>query len=82
MVAVRFNDSRGIKSIEIDKSVLEKLDVDQKHRLLKARSSDSLLAKFVDIIPLDELEERKLEEKERNMVSACIKIGANTKSRI
>ncbi|XP_065064504.1 WD repeat-containing protein 97-like isoform X2 [Rhopilema esculentum] len=73
MVAVRFNDSRGIKSIEIDKSVLEKLDVDQKHRLLKARSSDSLLAKFVDIIPFDELEERKLEEKERNMAVSILK---------
>ena len=74
MVAIRFNEPQGIKSIDVDEEVLANLDLDQKHRLQKARSSELLLAKFIDTIPLEELEERKLEEKEKNLVRICLHI--------
>lgn len=79
MVAIRFNEPVNMEPIEIDEEVLLNLDVDQAHRLQKARCSDLLLAKFVDTIPLDELEERKLEEKEKNLViNNVILIHCNT----
>ena len=69
MVVMNFDDPRGVDTIEPEKDVLELLDDDQKHRLTKARSSAFFVAKFVDIVPQDELEEREKEKRDKDLVS-------------
>ena len=76
-VAMQINEPGDIESIRVDERILAALDVDEKHRLQKARSSELLLAKFVDIIPLEELEARKQEENEKNRVTVYKRFTQN-----
>ena len=69
MAVLPFNRLQDISPIMVDKDVLAAMDIDQKHRLQKARSSELFLAKFVDIIPLDEWEDRKLKKAQKDLVS-------------
>ncbi len=68
MIAMLFMDPPGVKNIEVDDAIHEQLDDDQRHRLHKARSSAFIMAKFVDTIPAQELEERLEEEEKKDAV--------------
>eukprot|EP00794_Sanderia_malayensis_P018922 gene18922-20826_t len=73
MVLMQFIDPPGLPMIQVDNSTLKHLDDDQKHRLQKARSSAFIVAKFVDTIPEDELEERMEEENRKEMGLSILK---------
>ena len=68
MVLMQFKEQQDIPPTAVNEEVLASLSIDQKHRLQKARSSELLLAKFVDTLPQDEIEERKEEEAEKELV--------------